>query len=407
MQKQELKVLIYVKKNAAGKDGLSPVMGRITVGRTVAQFSAKLKCCPELWDSRKGKLKGKSAEAVKINRAIDKINLSINSHYKHLTNCNGTTTAEEVKNLFQGIASAQETLLKFYTWHNDRFAQRVSVDRAKGTSYRFQISLKHLAAFVREKYHVSDMPFTQLDLIFIQSFDYYLRVEKRMQPNTVVGTIANLRKIVRLAVNKGIIPCNPFSGYVLKKPQAHPRSISMEDIERIVHLPLHFKSQIISRDMFLFSCFTGISLIDIYELGDKDFIKEEDGTLWISKHRHKTGTLSRIRLLQPAIDIVEKYRGQKPGFVFPCPKRCTVFRSIKVIERRCGFDSPLRFHQGRHTFASQVCLSQGVPIETVSKMLGHRHIETTQIYAAVSSEKIVRDMQEVIRRLSPEINFIF
>lgn len=406
MKNHEFKVLFYLKKTARDSAGLCPVMGRITIGHTIAQFSAKLKCRPELWDEHKGRLKGKSAEAVKINRAIERINLSIHKCYKSLAASGDRITAEAVKNGFQGIASVQHTVLKLFSEHNERFAQRVSVDRAQSTYIKFEVSLQHLTNFIRMKYRVSDLPFSRLDTDFIRSFDNYLRIEKRLQPGTVVIILRNLCKIVRIAFNREIISFYPFNEYRFQIPKARPRSISMDEMERITRLPLSLRNQIVSRDLFLFSCWTGISLIDISELTEKDLVVEEDGTRWISSRRHKTCIPYRVRLLSPAIAIIDKYKGQKPGFLFPFPIRGTVIYSMRVIGKKCSLDKKLNFHMGRHTFASQVCLSHGVPIETVSKMLGHTNIDTTQIYAEVSSEKIVNDLMSVMRQVESEMTFI-
>ena len=161
--KANLKLLFYLKKSEVKQDGTCSIMGRISIDRTMAQFSTKLSVSVSLWDTRANRVSGKSKQTVEINQALDKISLSINKQYVRLSGLKGRVTATEVKNTFQGIASTQETLVRYYLRHNKDFWKRVGVDREKTTAEQYDISLQHLTRFLEHKYKISDIPFSKLD----------------------------------------------------------------------------------------------------------------------------------------------------------------------------------------------------------------------------------------------------
>lgn len=398
---ENLKVLFYLKKNQTKVSGFSPVMGRITIGRTMAQFSAKLEANASKWNAKAGRMTGKSNHALDVNRKIDKINLSINKHYKELLQTKGKITAEEVKNAFQGIASVQETLLKVFADHNENYRKRIGIDREETTYKKYCNAYRHLSEFLQKKYHIQDMSFKQLNFAFIEAFDFYLRIEHKMKPNTVLRNIVPLRKVVRIAVNKGYIPADPFAQYKPVRGKSIHRSLTGEELKAIMSTDFHTYFRNLSRDMFIFSAFTGMAYADIKKLTIEELVTTDDGNLWIVSARKKTGTVSRIRLLDVAVRIIKKYEKDRTNDkVFPMPGYTTVDINLKRIAEICGIERNISFHMGRHSFASQVCLSQGVPIETVSRMLGHRDIHTTQIYATVSTEKINSDMEKLSQRIA-------
>lgn len=404
--KEELKVLFYLKKNQSKTNGLCPVMGRISIGRTMAQFSAKLEADASKWNAKAGRMDGKSHHALDVNRKIDFINLSINKHYKELIQNKGWVTAEEVKNAFQGIASVQETLLKIFAEHNETYRKRVGIDREETTYRKYCNAYRHLSEFLQKKYHVQDMSFKQLNFAFIEAFDFYLRIELKMKPNTVLRNIVPLRKIVRIAVNKGYIPADPFAEYKPVRGKSVHRYLTNEELKKIMSTDFHTYFRNLTRDMFIFSAFTGMAYSDIKKLTVKELVTTDDGNLWIVTARKKTGTVSRIRLLDVAVQIIRKYEKERTSDkVFPMPKYTTADINLKRIAEICGIERNVSFHMGRHSFASSVCLSQGVPIETVSRMLGHRDIHTTQIYATVSIQKITNDMKKLSQRLAGKFSF--
>ncbi|MDR1583439.1 MAG: site-specific integrase [Prevotellaceae bacterium] len=408
----ELKVSFYLKREGktgtanANPNEIYPIIGKIIIGKTIAQFSTKLKIEERLWHVKSGRATGKSHAAVSLNREINKINLSIHTHYEDILKRTGKVTAIEVKNAFQGIASAQTTLLVLFDEMMQDFRARIGIDRAKGTYTQHEILYKQLKLFLREKYHVEDIPLTELDLPFIEALDFYFRVNRRMKPRTVKARIVMLNKIIRLALHRRIITRSPFDGFELEKVEIQNKSLTAEELDRIITTPLKSATQRFIRDMFVFSTFTGISYADLKKLTWKDIITEDDGSRWISTDRQKTKTAFNVKLLNIPIQIMEYYKGlASDNKVFPYMSLGQVNVGLKRIARNCGINRALSFHVARYTFASQICLSQGVPIESVSRMMGHTNIHTTQRYAHLNNEKIGNDMKELSLRLAGRFSY--
>ena len=311
-----------------------------------------------------------------------------------------------MKNAFQGIATAQKTLLALFGEMMEDFKGRIGIDRAQSTYKQYEVLYKQLKQFLREEYHVEDIPLTELDLSFIEALNFFFRVKRRMNPRTVKARIVLVNRAIRLALHRRIITRPPFEGFELEKTELKNKSLTNDELDLLMQTPLKSGTQQFIRDMFLFSTFTGLAYADLHKLSWKDIITEDDGSLWISANRQKSHTEFNVKLLNIPIQIMEYYKGlASDGKVFPHMSLGQVNVGLKRIARNCGINRTLSFHQARYTFASQICLSQGVPIESVSRMLGHKHIQTTQRYARLNNEKISNDMQQLSARLSTKFNF--
>jgi integrase len=405
-----LKVSFYLKrekKNEKSDSSGYPIVGKIIIGKSIAQFSSKLKIEDRLWNVKSGRATGKSKVATELNREINKINLSIHSHYSEILKRTGKISALEVKNAFQGIASTQKTLLVLFDEIMQEFRLRIGIDRKQSSYLQYVNTQKHLKHFLKEKYNVKDIPLSQLNLPFIEDFDFYLRVERKLKPASVNGVIVQLLSAVRKALHRNLISHPPFFGYKLTRPEFCIRSLGSDEFERLVSTPIQSTELCFVRDMFVFASFTGISYIDLKKLTWKEIIAEEDGSLWISKSRQKTGIPFNVKLLNIPVQIIDRYKDfSKDGLVFNVYCQMKINKLLKEIAKLCRIDKALSFHQSRHTFASQICLSQGVPIESVSKMLGHTDIATTQRYAHVNREKIDNDMKLLSARISDKYVFV-
>jgi len=365
--KQTLKVAFYLKKNEADTNGTCPVMGRITVGaattqshtrqtasqrnatarrhiepavnprkttaqphntptadtrNTTVQFSTKASVPLSLWDTPSGRARGKSKTAVELNRKLDKINVAINAHYRELLQELGqqghgqqdgqwqeAVTAQQVKNAFQGIASGQQTLIKYYSQYNEDFAKRVGINREPSTLFDMQNSLRHLTNFLKKKYNLSDIPFTSLDMSFIESFDFYLRVELQRKSNTILGIMSRLRRMVRLAISEGIITRDPFDDYAPDRPKPVQKYLTREELEKIMNTPLDHPNRYLVRDLFLFACFTGLAYRDMRNLTEENIVRAADGVWWIKTTRQKTGTPCEIPLMELPLRINREIPG--------------------------------------------------------------------------------------------------
>lgn len=309
-------------------------------------------------------------------------------------------TALQVKNTIQGIASTQASVLDHFRAMNETFLLRVGIDRSESSYMYYKKSYNALQHFLRHKYNLTDIPFKALNYSFIEEYNFHLRVERKYKPSTIAGYIIFLRKVVRNAINQGLIPKDPFFGFEPEAKVVVHKTLTMEELEKIMSINIAPGLQCISRDMFVFACFTGMSYIDIKNLTTDKIVTMEDGSKWITDKRQKTKATFSVRLMEIPLSIIDRYKGTwTDNKVFPMPIRATVYFSLNSIAKKCKLNKGVSFHVGRHTFASLITLSEGVPIETVSRMLGHRDIKTTQIYAELSLDKIAQDIQSLATRI--------
>ena len=354
-----------------------------------------------LWDTKSGRAIGKTKTALSVNSSLNKISVAIHSAYKDLLAKKENVSALEVKNAFQGIASEQATLVKYFEAHNEEFLKSVGVNRAEATYKRFLTSLGHLKRFMRKKYNIADIPFQALTPSFVADYDYYLRVKVGLACGTVTNTVVHLRRIIKKAINNGLLHNDPFINYEYITTPIIPKSLTAEELQILIGAKLSRPNLNFIRDMFLFSSFTGIAFSDMRALTLKNISTEEDGVKWMHLKRKKTGAACHIPLLEIPLQLIEKYKGLgKDGKLFPMISCSKTNIYLKRIAKECGINKRVTFHQARHCYASVVTLSQGVPLETVGELLGHTDWRATRIYAQVNNEKIGEDMQVLNKRLS-------
>lgn len=398
MKENNLKVSFFIQARRTDKKGLVPIIGRISVGRTHSGFSTKCKTPLALWDSRKQRLTGKSAMAVSVNQKLGECTALIHARFHELSEREESFTATDVRDAYQGQIYRQALLLQSFEEYLRQTKERIGIDRALKTFKLRTYQLSLLREYLQKKYKVSDIPLSQLDKAFIEGFEYYLSIDRKLKRSSVSSALSTLKCIVRMAVKKGVLDFYPFLGYSYERPKGEPRSISQDQLQRIIDLEIEWENYRIVRDLFVFSCFSGLAISDVRNLREENIVLEE-GELCIKGKRMKTKTPYRVQVLPPAWAIMERYRGKRAGFVFEVPTNDIIHNGMHYIQRSIGMKSPLTFHMARHTFASLITLSAGVPIETVSRMLGHTNLRTTQVYAAVSSERIHREMQKVQQRI--------
>lgn len=394
------KVLFYVKKGSEKPNGNLPLMCRITVDGEVKQFSCKMDVPLHLWDVKNNRASGKSVQAHKINLAIDRIRVDVNRRYQELMQTDGYVTATKLKNAYLGIGVKQETLLKLFEQHNAEFAKKVGHSRAQGTFVRYRTVCKHIREFLPLTYHREDIPLKEMNLTFINDFEYFLREKKKCRTNTVWGYMIVLKHIISIARNTGLLPFNPFAGYINSPESVDRGYLTAEEIQTLIEAPVKNKTYELVRDLFVFSVFTGLSYADVKNLTTDNLQTFFDGNLWIITRRRKTNTDSNIRLLDVPKRIIEKYKGMAgDDHVFPMPSNSCCNEKLKKIGKQCGIKTRLTYHVARHSAATTILLSHGVPIETVSWILGHTNIKTTQIYARITNQKISRDMETLSHKL--------
>ena len=383
-KRSTFKVLFYLKRTAARvSDGKAPVMARITIDGDIATFSAKLFVTPSLWNAEAGKVNGKSAEAVEINPQLEEIKARINNHYYQILRADDFVTSEKVRNAFLGIGVMENCILKDFQTMNKEFGDMVE-------------------AFMWEKKKRTDMAYKELTKDFIDDFDSYLRNEKGLSANTLWIYTMPVLSLTDKAWRRGIIRTDPFSEYKLEMEETDRGYLTEEELQTVANTVFVDKQTNLVRDMFLFGCFTGLSYIDIKTLTfDKIQRMDFDGEEWIITRHTKTKVSSNVPLMEIAKELIERYKGlAKDDFVFPMPSNGTCNDHLKKIATVCGINKEVTFHLSRHTFATTVYLCNGGTIEALSKILGHKHISTTQIYAVVTNKMVSSDFRAISANLA-------
>ncbi len=409
------KVLFYLKKNKHKIQPVVPVMGRITVNGTIAQFSAKINVPPHLWEVKGGRAKGKSTEADRINRHLDNIRTQIGKHYQSICDHDDYISANKVKNAYLGFGRKYKLLLELCDDFCKDYKTRVDVDRTIHSLRRYQWLRQDLSVFIKREYKVKDMPLAELDQSFAEKFVAYLKHIKGIADTTTSVEIKSLKHIIKKAFNDGQIEKNPFAYYYYFADLPEIEYLTEEEISKLITGKVKQQRQDRTRDMFLFCCFTGLSYTDLAKLTYDELKQTPNGEWWISSTRQKTKVPFTIRLLPVAKAILEKYRivenrhnplfPNNPGKVFPVASLKSSDACLKHIARQCGITKNLKFHMARHTFATTVTLMNGVPLETVSKMLGHKYTTTTQIYAKVTNQMIGNAINQIEDKIGDRFQF--
>ena len=403
MKVEKFKVLLYLKRSGLDKSGKAPIMGRITVNRTMAQFSSKLSCTPELWNPRESRLNGKSKEAVEINAKIDKLLLAINSAFDSLLERKIDFDAKAVKEAFQGSVETQMTLLRRLDIHIEDMLSRIGIDVAKSSMSTYIYTRRYLGEFIKKRFKVEDLAFGQLNEHLAYEFQEYVLKDKGLAVDTARHYLAILKKICRLAFKEGHAEKRYFVNFKLpKENRKAPRALSREDFEKIrdLEIPASRVTHNIARDLFLFACYTGVPYADAVSITGDNIYTDDNGALWLKYLRKKNEHLGRVKLLPEAIALIEKYRSNERKELFPMIHHPNLRRHMKGLRDLAGIKTDLVYHMGRHTFGSLITLEAGVPIETISKMLGHTNLTTTQLYAKVTPKKLFDDMDIFIKATS-------
>ena len=390
MARSTFKVLFYVN-GSKEKNGIVPIMGRVTINGSVAQFSCKQTIPKTLWDVKGNRAKGKSAETREINLALDNIKAQIIKHYQRISDREAYVTAEMVRNAYQGIGSEYETLLGAFDKDNITFQKRVGTDRVKGTYLARVRARNHVAAFIKANYKRSDLSMLELTPDFIKEFAVFLSTDRGLQNGSIWTNCMWLKGVVMRAHFNGLIPRNPFAQFHIS-PNIKEREYLTED-ELKTLMTHEFADSKLSyiRDIFVFASFTALSFVDIKELTTDDIV-EVNGDKWIISKRHKTKIPFQVKLLDIPLQIIKRYEPfQTDKSIFPNLNYWSICKPLKKMIKECGIRKAISFHCSRHGFAT-LALSKGMPIESVSRVLGHTNIVTTQLYAKITTQKIDHDL---------------
>lgn len=393
MSQSNFNIRFYLRTNHVNKDGTCAIMVRVTVNSERVVFSTKLSADPDKWDAKANRVYGKSKSDRELNRTLDDMSSSIRSHYYELERYEASVTAEKVRNSFLGITARTESLMQLFREYMDECASLAGISKSKATVQKYDRCYRRVQEFLKAKYNLSDIPLVEIGHKFITDLECYLRTVSQCNENTTAKFLQTFKMIIIRARNNGYIKGDPFSNYRIRLKRVDRGYLTEEELWAIMGKEFATKRLSQVRDIFIFSCYTGLAYIDIKELTADNIRTSFDGNQWIMTHRHKTETPVNVPLLDIPKQLVTKYRGTtKDGKLLPVLSNQKMNAYLKEIATLCGIDKNITFHLARHTFATTITLSQGVPIESVSKMLGHTNIQTTQIYARITNDKISRDM---------------
>ena len=394
-----MKVLLYLKKSGLDKSGKAPIMGRITLGRNVAQFSCKLSCNPELWNPRESRVDGKSREAVEINGRLESLLLSVQSAYQALLSKGCPFDATDVKELFQGSVQTRCMLIERLDILIREKKEHIGIDIKRETISNYYTTRNNLRTFIEDKYKVEDLSFSQLTENFIYDFrDYYLN-KLGFQESSFYAVASQIKTVCRLAYREGLADTLLFANVkIARGDKKLPKALDRRSLDKLMNT--HFgeleEEMETARDLFVFACHTGAAYCDLMGLSKTHLVRDDEENLWMKFNRKKTGVLCRIKLLPEAVRLIEKMHSDEREALLPFIKYPTYQSCLKALRLRAGISFPFTSHTARHTFATLITLEQGVPIETVSKMLGHTNVSMTERYAKVTPQKLFEEFNHFL-----------
>ena len=377
---------------------------RITVDGISKEISTKRQWLVSRWDQSAGRAKGNKEDALTLNAYLDVFITNIYTAKSKLIQSDKLVSAEAIKDILIGKGDIKRMVLAIFSVHNSQMKELVGSEFAPGTLERYQTSYSHTKTFIKWKYDLDDIELKDLNYDFISDYAFWLKTIRKCNHNSTVKYLCNFKKIIIQCIRKGWLQHDPFIGYKTTKKEVKRIALTKQEVEDISRKVFDIERLAHVRDIFLFSCYTGLAYIDVQKLKRSQIVKGNDGEQWINTHRQKTDSPTRLPLLPKAIEIMDKYKNDpkcaNDGYVLPVLTNQKMNAYLKEIATICGINKILTFHIARHTFATTITLSNGVPIETVSKMLGHSSIKQTQHYAKILDLKVSVDMAALKQKLT-------
>lgn len=400
MRRSTFKILFYIKRSNPKKNGKVAIMGRITIDGKRSQFSTKLEIYPDEWNNEWGKSIGNSTDATAINSMLDKIRGKIVTYYYKLMDIDGYTSPDKIKNILLGFEEKGKTIIYYFDKFNEQYRSKVGVTVRRTTYLRYELVKKRLSEFMEKTYKVKDMPYREITTVFIQNFYQFLRSKYKSGNNNAMKTIQHLRAIFFYIKNSGEYFPDPFANFKISFEKKERSFLTKAELIALYNKKLPSERLERVRDIFLFCSYTGLSYSDLQNLTKEKIRTNIDGHLWIMATRNKTGIPYKVRLLDIPIAILKKYEYlQEYGELLPIISNQKMNEYLSEITNICGINKRITSHSARHTFGT-LCLTEGMSIESVSKLLGHTKIKTTQIYAQITDQKLSNEMDKLAKKLN-------
>lgn len=395
-----LKIKMIAHKGKPNKSGRVPILMQLTIGQQTCHISTKQNILPEKWGD--GKPIGHTREDQAITAVLEEIRTKAYNKFLQLQAQNINVTPERLKQALLGKDQAQPRgYVEIFDQWLVEYSKMVGITTSKRTLDKYILVRNRLQDYIASQLGVKDISLEEVTPKFLSNFDNYLRVEYNMANNHAMKIRQKLRTIYKVAIDNGWVSKNPFSTVKIHFDPVERDVLTKSELAALIQTDMVFDRLEKMRDVFVFACFTGLAHCDVAGLTKENIITDEAGQVWLKTHRQKTSEVVDIPLLEIPQLIIKKYQGMKElnGKLLPTLTNSCSNLYLKEVAVRCGINKTLTFHMARHTFATTVTLSNGVPIESVAKMLGHRNIRTTQIYAKVIKDKLAEDMNNLATRI--------
>ncbi len=400
-----LSVLFYIRKKGTSDPTMATIYLRITVNGKRAEVSTMRKVPLSKWNAKANKVMGYTIEAKQTNRHLDVIKNRIYEIYQNLLNQDmEIVSAAGIRDEYIGANKNRKLILEMFEEHNFRMERLIGKDYSFRTLQRYKTTKKHLAKYIKASYGLMDYPLKKIDVKYVNGFIYFLKSEQNLSHNSALKYVSYFKKIVRVAYANGWLNKDPFYNFKLRPKTIDKEFLSNDELVKLIQSDFSIPRLEHVRDVFIFSCYTGLAYVDVAKLREDDIVIGMDGRRWIKVNRTKTKTLSSIPILPIAEQIISKYASlpRIDNKLLPVYSNQRTNGYLKEIGDLGGITKKLTFHMARHTFATTVTLSNGVPIESVSKMLGHKSLKTTQHYAKILDIKLSEDMKNLRIRFENE-----
>ena len=388
------KVSYYVRSNYENKQGKSPLMIRIFLnGEMLNVGSSGIYIDKKLWNNSTNRVKGRGSESLNLNAQLDNISNSLQMIFKK-HEFDEDLTLDKINSIFLGKNKVKTTFVEFYDKYLEDIKAQVGAGKSIALYHKYSAARSHFVNFLHAKYGRKDLMPGELTHLIIHDFEIYLKTVVSLKSNSATKTLKFFKTVVIFAQKCGVMTHDPFLNHHFHLEPVDRGFLTDEEIQRIMQKDFEIPRLEMVRDVFIFSCFCGLAYIDVAHLTQENIITL-DNRPWIIINRQKTNVQSNIPLLEIPQMILDKYKGKtKDNRLLPVLSNQKINAYLKEIADLCGIKKRLSYHLARHTFATML-LSKGVPIESVSKMLGHTNIKTTQIYARITNKKIEQDMMQV------------
>ena len=400
MDKSTFSILFIMQKGKPNAQGNAPIFARITINHQMTHLATRYYLPPERWLPKEGRTVGRTKEEKEVNAYLDNLRGLICAKYNEMFLAGEVVTARKLKCRLISKDEKSMTLLELFDDYIKDYSKLVGVSKTKKTCDRYILTRKRVEEFMQSEYKRTDISVNDVNPKFITSFEIFLRTQYNLSNNYVMKMIQRFRSIYQVAIDNGWAHKNPFVSFKLKFENTERGYLTMEELTNLMNKQLISKRLEQIRYVFVFSCFTGLAYCDAQALTPEHIIVGPNRAPWLRTHRQKTSTPVDVPLLEIPLQILAKYEGCCPnGKLLPIPSNQKCNDYLKEIAAICGIEKRLTFHLARHTFATTVTLTNGVPIESVSKMLGHRSLRTTQVYAKIVHDKLAEDMANLSTRL--------